>query len=63
MLATVGVLLMLAAGAAIAYLLGYRPDGSFRFGPPALIGVGAVLVLVGVVGSVVRSRSCRSSGR
>ena len=62
-LAIVGVLLMLAAGAAIAHLLGYRPDGSFRFGPPALIGLGAVLVLVGVVGSFARGRSGRSSGR
>lgn len=58
-LAVVGVLLMLAAGAAIAYLQGYRFDGSFRFGPATLIGVGAFLVAVGVVGSLIRSSSCR----
>ena len=62
-LATVGVLLMFAAGAAIAYLLGYRPDGTIRFGPPALIGLGAVLVFIGLVGSLVRSRSCGSTHR
>ena len=62
-LATVGVLLMLAAGASIAYLLGYRADGTFRFGPQALIALGALLVLVGIVGSLIRSRSCGSSRR
>ncbi|MGV1009356.1 MAG: hypothetical protein ACOYBY_12205 [Dermatophilaceae bacterium] len=58
-LAIVGVLLMLGAGAAVAYLQGYRPDGSFQLGPATLIGVGAILVAVGIVGSLIRSSSCR----
>lgn len=62
-LATLGILLMITAGVAIASLLGYRPEGTIQFGPQALVGVGAVLVLVGVIGSLVRGRSCGSTHR
>ncbi len=62
-LVSVGVLLVLAAGLLLAYLLGYRPDADVRFGPQALIALGAALLLVGAVGSLARRRLSASRRR
>lgn len=62
-LVVISLLLVLAATAEIAYLLGFRPDSDIRVGPGALIGAGGLLVLVGIVGLLGQRRSRTAQSR